>query len=87
MSDDEILILAEFIRRSPNRLKVLKSLDNKRVLIPTEIAVETGIHNNNVSRALKQLKQKDLIYLMNPDVRKGKLYRLTDDGMEVLKNL
>ena len=81
------MILAEFIRRSPNRFKVVKSVDNKRVLIPTEIAVETGIHNNNVSRALKQLKQNGLVYLINPDAKKGRMYRLTDYGMEVLKKL
>ena len=86
MNDDEILILTEFIRQAPNRLKVLKTLDNK-TLMPSEISHETNIHNNNVSRALKQLKQNGLVYLINPDAKKGRLYRLTDEGMEVLKNL
>ena len=55
--------------------------------MPSEISHETNIHNNNVSRALKQLKQNGLVYLINPDAKKGRLYRLTDEGMEVLKNL
>ncbi|MDO5848419.1 MAG: winged helix-turn-helix domain-containing protein [Methanobrevibacter sp.] len=84
--DDKTLILTEFIKQSPNRTKVLKSIGND-VLKPTDITNKTNIHINNVSRSLKQMKEKNIVYLLNPNSKKGRLYKLTEDGVNVLKNL
>lgn len=62
----------EFVKRSTYRQKVLKSLDNDNVLMPTEIAKFGNIKTNHVSKVLAELKSKELIEIINPEVRKGR---------------
>lgn len=76
----------EYINRSQYRIKVMKSLDGE-VKIPSEIANDTEIFQNHISNTLRQLKEHELIECINPEVRKGRLYRLTDKGEEVTKNI
>ena len=64
----------------------MKSLDGE-VKIPSEIANDTEIFQNHISNTLRQLKEHGLIECINPEVRKGRLYRLTDKGDELVKNL
>ena len=70
------------VNRSQYRLKVMKSLDGE-VKIPSEIANDTEIFQNHISNTLRQLKEHKLIECINPEVRKGKLYRLTDKGEKI----
>lgn len=74
------------VNRSQYRLKVMKSLDGE-VKIPSEIANDTEIFQNHISNTLRQLKEHELIECINPEVRKGRLYRLTETGEEVVKNI
>ena len=76
----------DYVNRSQYRLKVIKSL-NGNVKIPSEIANDTEIFQNHISNTLRQLKEHELIECINPEVRKGRLYRLTDKGEEVSKNI
>ena len=76
----------DYVNKSRYRLKVMKSLDGE-VKIPSEIANDTEIFQNHISNTLRQLKEQELIECINPEVRKGRLYRLTDKGDEVVKNL
>lgn len=76
----------EFVQRSNYRQNVLKALKND-VLIPTEIAKRSNIKTNHVSKVLAELKNKGLIEIINPEVRKGRLYRLTDVGDEIVEYL
>ena len=76
----------DFVKRSQYRQRVLTSLDGN-VLIPTEIAKRSNIKTNHVSKVLSELKSKDLIDIINPEARKGRLYRLTDFGDEIVKKL
>ena len=64
----------------------MKSLDGE-VKIPSEIANDTEIFQNHISATLRQLKEHELIECINPEVRKGRLYRLTDKGNELVKNI
>lgn len=48
---NETKILIEYMKLSPNRQKVLKSFQGE-ALIPTEIAIATGIHISSVSKCL-----------------------------------
>ena len=81
--NDQEKISIEFIKMSKNREKVLKSLKGE-TLNPTEISKKTGVHRNNVSRTLSQLKEKDLVRILNPETKRGRLYELTKDGERVL---
>ncbi len=71
-----------YVKRSQYRLKVMKSLDGE-AKIPSEIARDTEIYQNHISNVLKQLNEHELIECINPEVRKGRLYRLTDKGEKV----
>ena len=64
----------------------MKSLDGE-VKIPSEIANDTEIFQNHISNTLRQLKEHKLIECINPEVRKCRLYRLTEKGKTVSKNI
>ena len=81
--DEETL---DFVQRSTYRQRVLTALEDN-VLMPTEIAKRSSIKTNHVSKVLSELKSKELIELVNPEARKGRLYRLKNDGKEVLDKL
>lgn len=54
---------------------------------PSQIAADIGIKQNHISNVLNQLKEKKLIRLINPEVKKGKIYELTDVGLGIAKEL
>jgi DNA-binding PadR family transcriptional regulator len=51
------------------------------------IANDSGIRTNHISKVLSELKAHELVECINPEVRKGRLYRLTEKGDDVVKNL
>ena len=83
---DEMLTEISDVNISKYRTKVMKSLDGE-VLIPTQIAKNSGIRTNHISKVLAELKAHELVECINPVVRKGRLYRLTDKGEEIVGNL
>lgn len=83
---DEMLKEVGYIQVSAYRTKVMKSLDGE-VKIPSKIAKDTNIMQNHMSNTLKQLKEHELVECINPEVRKGRLYRLTNKGEEIIKKL
>lgn len=64
----------------------MKALDGD-VKIPSAIARDSGIKTNHISKVLSELKAHELVECINPEVRKGRLYRLTETGEDVVKNL
>lgn len=81
--DDETKILIEYMKQSKNRQKVLKSFHGD-VLRPSQIAILTEIHISSVSKCLRQLREKGLIYLLNPDFHIGRLYDITEKGRYIV---
>ena len=55
--------------------------------MPKQIANDSGILTNHISNVLRQLKEKDIVECINPEVRKGRLYRLSDEGLDILNKL
>ena len=84
--DDKLIILTEYVKQSTNRTKVLKTI-GINILKPTDITKKTNIHINNVSRSLKQLKEKGLVQILNPESKRGRLNKITEEGKRILKNL
>lgn len=76
----------KYVTRSSYRLKVVKSI-NTDVKMPRDISIECGILPNHISNVLKQLRDNDIAECVNPEARKGRLYRLSEDGLEILKKL
>ena len=64
----------------------MKSLEEE-VKMPSEIARDSDIRQNHISKVLSQLKEHELVECINPEVRKGRLYRHTDKGVDVVKNI
>ena len=83
---DEMLKEISYVQISTYRTKVMKSLDGD-VKIPSVIAKDSGIKTNHISKVLSELKAHELVECINPEVRKGRLYRHTNKGEAVLKNL
>lgn len=83
---DEMLAELSYVQISTYRTKVMKSLDDD-VKMPTQIAETSGIRTNHISNVLRQLKEHELVECINPEVKKGRLYRLTGDGKKIVENI
>ncbi len=83
---DEMLTEISYVEISKYRTKTMKSLEGE-VLIPSQIARNSGIRTNHISKVLSELKSHELVECINPEVRKGRLYRLTNKGEEVVNNI
>ena len=75
-----------YVNKSTYRVKVLKSLST-HAKMPREISADCGILPNHISNVLRQLKEKEIVECINPEVKKGRLYRLSDDGLDILNEL
>lgn len=79
--------LLGFIKASKHRGSILKLLEDD-ILTPTEISNKLNIQLSLVSKYLAELADKELVKVLNPDSRKGKIYSLTDEGklyLDVIK--
>jgi len=83
---DEMLKELSYVNISKYRLKVMKSLEGD-VKMPSQIARDAGIRQNHISKVLSELKAHELVECINPEVRKGRLYRHTDKGDIISKNI
>lgn len=86
--DDITEVELVYIKIAPNREEVLKAYKgDKDYLRPIEISKKTGLHINQVSINLKKLRVKGYVYLMNPEYKMPRLYKLTPKGKKILKLL
>lgn len=83
---DEMLTEISYVKISKYGEKVVKTL-NGEVKIPTTIARDSGIRTNHVSKVLSELRAHKIIECINPEARKGRLYRLTDKGEEIVDKI
>lgn len=63
---------------------------NNRIEVAREFAEAINcdkIGQNHISNVLRQLKDHELVECINLEVKKGRLYRLTEKGNELFKNL
>jgi len=88
MTEDNDLI--SYVKRGKNRKKVFMVMENS--IMPSEISnkVYGSSSNTNftlVSRALSELSEKDLIKIVNPEQKTGRLYQLTSKGKKIQNKL
>jgi DNA-binding transcriptional ArsR family regulator len=50
---------------------------------PKELAEQTGVALNNVSNYLATLRELGLVKCLNKDLKKERVYALTDKGKEI----
>ena len=78
--------LIKYVTKSSYRLRVLKAIDSD-VKMPFQIAKDSNVLNNHISKTLRQLREHDLVELINPEMTRGRLYRLTNDGKQILNEI
>lgn len=83
ISEKELWEIIGYIKVSPTRYQTLKTIKSD-FLMPSEIAKTNGFRITQVSNALHDLKSKNLVYCMNEEATKGRLYKNTPLGLEVL---
>ena len=86
MNNDEIFQLVGYVMASEYRTNILKSIGDG-IKIPSAIAEDIELRTNHVSNVLKDLKENNLVVCLNEEARKGRLYKNTDLGIEILKFL
>jgi predicted transcriptional regulator len=84
MNDDEKYKLLGYVMASEYRINILKSI-NETIKTPSAIASEIDLRTNHVSNVLKDLKEKNLVVCLNEEAHKGRLYKNTDLGIEILE--
>lgn len=83
MIDEEVI---HHVNKSSYRVKVLKSL-NDEPKIPKNVAADCDILQNHISTVLAELWDLGLIVCINPDAKKGRVYRLSEEGEEIIDKL
>lgn len=82
-TDPEILDLAAYVQSSEYRIATLSILE-ERPTNPTNIAESQDVALSHVSRALKELREKEMVSVHGTNSRR-RLYQLTDRGRKVLE--
>lgn len=84
--DDETKILITFLEIAPEtRLKVFKTFKDDEILRPKQISEINNMYLTSVGRALKQLNEKNLVNVLNPNVRANRNFKLTKKGKSIRK--
>lgn len=77
-----------FVARSKHRTAVLLYLARNGPAMPSRISEETPSEQASVSHALTSLRERGLVELLvDDDIRKGRIYGLTDAGAEIAREL
>ena len=82
-NDDKLLEKIAYVLASEKKKNILLYLDSE-LHTPKQIGDAINVRTNHISNLLAQLRKNDLVYCATPNIRKGKLYALTDDGKYVL---
>ena len=84
--DDETLKIWSYVNISTYRVKTVKALKDD-VKTPTKIAEDAGIRTNHISKVLRELKETGVAECLNESAKKGRIYRLTELGNEIVEKL
>jgi predicted transcriptional regulator len=78
MSWDEI----SYVIASKTRRSLIIKLDTPRT--PTFLAKDLSINLANVSRALTELEERNVVVCLTPKQKVGRIYSLTKKGKDIL---
>lgn len=77
--------LLVFLKDSIYRVKILKALEKKSML-SSELALKLNVNRASMSRMLKLLKEKDLIF-SNSNKTRTILYSISEKGKKIIGEL
>jgi predicted transcriptional regulator len=84
VSEDNLWKLYGYVVSSEYRKVIIKLLLEKPST-PKFMAQRSNKPQSHISRALKELENKGIVKCVNPDAKKGRIYRLTDLGVKIAK--
>lgn len=84
--DTSIASQVAYVLASSYHENVINEL-HKNMGMPKVIAENCGIRTNHISKVLKELSDIDLVVCINPESRKGRIYKLTELGNDVWNEL
>ena len=84
--DDNVLKVYGYIVSSSYRTRAIKALEHEDKT-PTQIAKDSDIRINHISKVLKELKECGAVECLNEQDRKNRIYKLTPLGKEIAVNL
>jgi predicted transcriptional regulator len=79
---DEELDLYGYVSSSKRRISIIIALKNNP-MTPKQVAESTDIRLNHVSNVLSELSEESLVKCINPDRKRGRVYKVTDVGSKV----
>lgn len=75
-----------FVIASNYRKNIVLSI-GKGPKTPKQISVDTKVRLNHVSTTIGVLEEKGILKCLTPDLLKGKIFDLTNDGKNILKQI
>ena len=84
--DVKLIKLVAFVLGSARRKEVVEKLYELKATTPTKLSEKCGLPMGNMSNILKELSREELVVCVNPEVRKNRIYCLTDLGEKVHDN-
>ena len=73
-----------FILGSSKRMAILKELSRSEAT-PRQLSLATGIPLSHISNGLGSLASKNLVVCLSPELRKGRVYSITEPGRRALR--
>lgn len=89
MKKEELGLISWILRGSQRRV-IFTFLDKNKIpaqIYSEAIKINPKITRNSVSDVLREFRRKGIVKCVNPDEKKGRIYRLTKKGKEIKKNL
>ncbi len=74
-----------FIISSTYRYKVLNELSEPKT--PSKLSKELEINKTHISRALSELEDKKMIKCLTLEIKKGKIFVITDYGKQIVEKI
>jgi len=87
MTENSIDEMMKWVISVDRRLILMESMKRHNAVRASDIAHEVSRSTQNISRALKELEDRDLIECLTPEKTTWKKYMLTDKGKKVLEKL
>ena len=86
MNNEDLIKTISYIKRSKNRTKIVLII-GKNFKMPSEIAREMGFNISQISAILSDLKKEDIVVCINEEEKVGRLYKLTEKGLNAYKTI
>lgn len=87
MKDEDWAALSEVKRSVYRRQSLSYLLEVGEPRTPTEIGAKIDVSMNHVSRALRELAERELVEVINPEAPYDRRYRITDRGRRILAKI